>query len=65
MNFMDQALNVSVSPLQLLLALAFQVWLVVFPIIIIRKLNYLTAVVHDLIDDKEIEADADSPSNES
>jgi hypothetical protein len=62
---MDQALNVSVSPFQLLLALAFQVWLVVFPIIIIRKLNYLTAVVHDLIDDPEGEADAEPPSNES
>ena len=39
---MENTVNFSVSPVQLLLALAFQVWMIVFPIIIIRKLNHLT-----------------------
>ena len=61
---MDQALSVSVSPLQLFLALAFQIWLVVFPILIIRKLNYLTAVVHDLLEERDGVVDDDAPSHE-
>ena len=39
---MENAISLNVTPLQAVLALAFQVWIVVFPIIIIRKLNYLT-----------------------
>lgn len=50
---MENAINVSVSPLQILLALAFQVWIIVFPIIIIRKLNYLT----ELLQGEEDEGD--------
>ena len=42
---MENSLSISVSPLQAMLALAFQVWIVVFPIILIRKLNYLTALI--------------------
>ncbi len=42
---MENAINISVSPFQALLALAFQIWIVVFPIILIRKLNYLTALI--------------------
>ena len=42
---MENSLSISVSPLQVLLALAFQIWIVVFPIILIRKLNYLTDLV--------------------
>ena len=42
---MDNAISLSVTPIQALLALAFQVWLLVFPIIIIRKLNHLTSVL--------------------
>jgi hypothetical protein len=42
---MENAINISVSPLQALLALAFQIWIVVFPIILIRKLNYLTNLI--------------------
>ena len=42
---MENAINISVSPLQAMLALAFQIWIVVFPIILIRKLNYLTALI--------------------
>ena len=44
---MENAINVSVTPLQAVLALAFQVWIVVFPIIIIRKLNYLTDLMQN------------------
>ena len=39
---MENSINVAVTPIQAVLALAFQIWLVVFPIIIIRKLNTLT-----------------------
>ena len=42
---MENAISISVSPLQALLALAFQIWIVVFPIILIRKLNYLTNLI--------------------
>ena len=38
---MDNSLNISVSSTQLFLALVFQMWLVVFPVIIIIKLNRL------------------------
>lgn len=44
---MDNAINVSFSPLQVILSLAFQIWIVVFPIILIRKLNYLTTLLQD------------------
>ena len=50
---MENSISISVSPLQALLALAFQVWIVVFPIILIRKLNYLT----DLIASKRYDED--------
>ena len=42
---MENSISISVSPLQALLALAFQIWIVVFPIILIRKLNYLTTLI--------------------
>ena len=42
---MENSISISVSPLQALLALAFQIWIVVFPIILIRKLNYLTNLI--------------------
>lgn len=44
---MENAINVSVTPLQALLALAFQIWIVVFPIIIIKKLNFLAALLQE------------------
>ena len=46
---------ISVSPAQMLLALAFQVWIIVFPILIIRKLNYLTELLR-----AQFEADSDT-----
>lgn len=39
--------TITVSPLHAYLALAFQVWMLVFPIVIIRKLNYLIALFED------------------
>ena len=42
---MENAINVTVTPIQALLGLAFQMWIIVFPIILIRKLNYLTALI--------------------
>ena len=47
---MENSISVSVTPLQALLALAFQVWIVVFPIIIIRKLNHLTSLFQEHTD---------------
>lgn len=46
---MENAISVTVSPLQVILALAFQIWIVVFPIIIILKLNRLNALLQDHI----------------
>ncbi len=42
---MENAINISVTPIQALIGLLFQIWIIVFPIILIRKLNYLTALV--------------------
>ena len=42
---MENSISINVSPLQALIALAFQIWIVVFPIILIRKLNYLTSLI--------------------
>ena len=42
---MENAIEFSVTPMQALLGLLFQIWIIVFPIILIRKLNYLTALI--------------------
>ena len=47
---MDQMINISVTPVQALLALAFQIWMVAFPIVLIQKINYLTNLVHECLD---------------
>jgi hypothetical protein len=39
-----------VTPFQAVLAVAFQVWMIVFPIILIRKINYLTALLQEHLD---------------
>lgn len=44
---MENAITVNLTPLQILLSLAFQIWIVVFPIILIRKINYLTDLIQD------------------
>jgi len=50
---MENSINISVSPLQALLGLIFQIWIIIFPIILIRKLNYLTALVASQRNDEE------------
>ena len=42
---MENTLNISVTSTQVILALVFQMWLVIFPVIIIVKLNRLTRVL--------------------
>lgn len=41
----SSAINLSVTPLQALLAVAFQAWLIIFPIILLRKVSRLEALV--------------------
>ena len=48
---MDNSINLSVTPVQAILALAFQVWMIVFPILLIRKINYLTDLLHEHLDE--------------
>ena len=47
---MENTINLSVTPFQAILALAFQVWMIVFPILLIRKINYLTDLLHEHLD---------------
>ena len=55
---MENTINLSVTPFQAILALAFQVWMVVFPILLIRKINYLTDLLHEHLDEHK----PDSPN---
>ncbi len=58
---MESSLNVPLTEGQLLLAMILQmsllIWFIVFPIILIRKLNYLIAMLED-----KFYPDNDSPS---
>ena len=47
---MDSSINISLSPVQILSALAFQIWIIIFPIIIIKKLNYLTELLEHYLE---------------
>jgi hypothetical protein len=49
---MEQAFNINVTPFQLLIGFSIQMWMIIAPIILIRKLNYLTALLQDLYDSK-------------
>jgi len=55
---MENSINLSVTPFQALLALAFQVWMIVFPILLIRKINYLTDLLHEHLDEHKPESSA-------
>lgn len=46
---MDQAMNLSVTLPQLILAMAFQMWMIIFPIFILRKLNRLEEKIDSLV----------------
>jgi len=62
---MENAINISVTPLQALLGLLFQIWIIVFPIILIRKLNYLTALITSQNDYEEQTDDSCLRSNKA
>ena len=47
---MESSVNLTVTPFQAVLALAFQIWMIIFPIILIRKINYLTDLLNDHLD---------------
>jgi hypothetical protein len=53
---MEEAVNFNISPFQVILALAFQVWLIVFPILILKKLNHLTRLLEDRFSSGEEES---------
>ena len=40
-------MTVSVSSWQVILSLVFQIWLIVFPILLLRKANYIIAMLED------------------
>jgi len=40
-----ETISVSFTPFQAYLAIIFQMWLIIAPILIIRKLNYLTSLI--------------------
>ena len=52
---MENEITVSMGPLQILLTLAFQAWIIIFPIVIIRKLNYLTSLLQAQFEDEDKE----------
>jgi hypothetical protein len=49
---MENTINLSVTPFQAILALVFQVWMIVFPILLIRKINYLTDLLQEHLDEQ-------------
>ena len=53
---MENTINLSVTPFQALLALAFQVWMIIFPILLIRKINYLTDLLLEHLDEHKPES---------
>ena len=53
---MENSINLSVTPFQAMLALAFQVWMIAFPILLIRKINYLTDLLHEHLDEHNPDA---------
>ena len=57
---MENAIGANLSILQMFLSLAFTLWLIICPIIIIRKLDYLTF----LLDSRNSNAEESSEENE-
>jgi hypothetical protein len=51
----NNSVNISVTSAQVILALLFQMWLVVFPVIIIIKLNHLTRRIDERFGPEEEE----------
>lgn len=44
---MEGPINLSVTPLQALLALVFQAWLIIFPVLLLWKIERLTRLVEE------------------
>ncbi|MCX5681234.1 MAG: hypothetical protein NT079_03005 [Candidatus Omnitrophica bacterium] len=55
---MENNLAVSITPLQVLLTVAFQVWIIVFPFLIIKKLNYIIELLQAQFEDEDHPAQA-------
>ena len=50
---MESSVSLTVTPFQAILALAFQMWMIIFPIVLIRKVNYLTDLLHEHLDEHQ------------
>ena len=50
---MESSVSLTVTPFQAILALAFQMWMIIFPIVLIRKINHLTNLLHDHLDEHQ------------
>ncbi len=59
----SSAINLSVTPLQALLALAFQAWLIIFPILLLRKVSRLEALIESHFAGQEDSAAAEETEN--
>lgn len=46
-------ITVSITPLQALLSLAFQGWIIIFPLLILKKLNAITEILEAQIEDED------------
>lgn len=46
---MDSAVSMNISPIQLMLAMAFQIWLIAFPVIILKRLSKIEKKLDELI----------------
>jgi len=53
---MENGITVSVSPLQIFLSVAFQAWIIIFPILILKKLNYLIELLQAQFEDENKDA---------
>lgn len=60
---MENAVSLSVSPFQVLLAVGFQVWLLVFPILILRKLDRLTRLFEEKFGEQEEPDEREQPED--
>ncbi len=47
---MESTVSLTVTPFQAILALVFQLWMIIFPIMLIRKINYLTDLLQEHLD---------------
>jgi hypothetical protein len=50
---MENSISLTVTPFQAILAFAFQLWMIIFPVMLIRKINYLTDLVHEHLSEHE------------